>query len=152
MKKLIMSLLCILLAASFAYAAEPSSFKTAAGDLNVELIFEEGHIHLGKNHVSIIIRNASGNMVKDASVKLEYGMPPMKNAAPVNYRARTEFKGEEYEAEVNLPMKGNWFVDAKILMPEGKVLNARFDFPVTEDYHKEKNGHDHGHEHDNDHK
>lgn len=148
MKKLVLSLLLVAFAATFVFAEGASSFKTKAGGLDVELIFEEGHIHMGENHVSFMIHDASGNMVKDAGVKIEYGMPPMKNMAPMNYRARTEFNGEEYEGEINLSMQGKWFLVAKILRPGQGVVDARFEFNLAEEYHKDKGEHKHGHDHD----
>jgi len=63
---------------------------------------------LGDNQIEVEIKDASGKVVKDAEVLINYYMPPMPRMAPMNYRVDARLKGDSYRAKMVLVMSGPW--------------------------------------------
>ncbi len=80
---------------------------------------------IGENRLEIALRDGSGKMVTDASVLVNYYMPPMPRMAPMNYRIKAPLKGETYRAVLNFIMEGPWIIVLKISR-SGNTATARF--------------------------
>ena len=99
-----------LLIMAIAYPAYGRDFKvkrTMQGyDLSV--ILSRNPPILGKNDIKIEIKDSLGNNVSNASVTVNYFMPPMPGMPPMNYRLNASPGGSEYMATMDLIMKGPW--------------------------------------------
>jgi hypothetical protein len=94
--------------------------KKKVGDYEVEIRIDRNPIVLGDNRIEIEIKKG-GKMVKDAKVLVNYYMPPMPRMAPMNYKTYAKFKGEKYEATMDIIMTGPWIIVIKIERGEEKV-------------------------------
>ena len=63
---------------------------------------------LGKNDIKIEIRDSKGEPVTDASVIVNYFMPPMPGMPPMNYKIKAVHEDTEYQATMDLIMEGPW--------------------------------------------
>ena len=63
---------------------------------------------LGKNDIKVEIKDSLGKYVVDASVTVNYFMPPMPGMPPMNYRVKASPGDSEYSATMNFIMKGPW--------------------------------------------
>jgi hypothetical protein len=113
MKKLAVFTLLLLLVAGIAYAKDYEVTKKA-GEYNVAVKIDKNPPVVGDNNVSIEIKNAAGQDVKDAKVVVDYSMPAMSGMPAMHYKAEAELKGDEYKAKMNLSMSGSWNVAVKI--------------------------------------
>lgn len=125
MKKWIGVAACaVLLIAGFAYAKD-YEVKKKAGDYDVEIKIDKNPPVVGNNNIEIEIKDAKGNYVTDARVKVEYSMPAMPGMPPMNYKTDTKLDGNEYKATMNLSMSGPWNITLRITR-EGKTSRAKF--------------------------
>ncbi len=124
--------LVLLLPLVFGFSnAEGAMSKTVDG-LTVNLTLNMDMLTMGDNHAAITITNSSGKEVTNARVKVDYGMPTMKNMAPMEYVGRAKYKDGAYKSMLNIIMEGTWFLNVKVLLPGKDVVTASFDFKVGE--------------------
>jgi hypothetical protein len=84
---------------------------------------------IGDNHIEIEIRDASGAIVSNAKVMVNYYMPPMPRMAPMNYRTDATFRGGKYRTTMSLIMEGPWVIAVKVTLA-GKTTTAKFNIDV----------------------
>lgn len=105
--------------------AKDYEVKKKAGDLNVEAKIDKNPPVAGDNNISVEIKDASGKVVTDAKVVVDYSMPAMPGMPAMNYKADAELKGSVYKAAMNLSMSGPWNIAVKITRA-GKTSTAKF--------------------------
>ncbi len=71
-----------------------------------------------------LVPTLGGKVLKDASIKLSFGVPEMPGMAAVNKEAQIREKNGIYHAEVNLPMNGTWQIKVQVKTKEGKIYNG----------------------------
>jgi hypothetical protein len=113
MKKLTAFILILLLAAGFVYAKDYTVMKKA-GNYTVHVKMDKNPPVTGQNKMEIGIQDAKGAGVTDATVAVDYGMAAMPGMPAMNYKAKTELKGDRYLANLNFSMSGSWFINLKI--------------------------------------
>lgn len=128
MKKITVCMVILALVAGVAYA-KGIEVKKKAGEYTVSLTMNKTP-SVGTNDIEIGIKDASGNDVTDAIVKIEYSMPAMSGMPAMNYRAATEVKGKLYKGTMNLSMAGAWTINIKIVRGE-KVVSTRLTVDVS---------------------
>lgn len=121
MKKIILLAMALVLIAGVAYAKE--EYRKKAGEYNVTITLDKAP-SVGRNDVTINIKDAGGKDVTDAAVVVEYTMPAMPGMAPMSYKANAVPKGGSYQARINLSMAGPWTVNTKITK-DGKTQSAK---------------------------
>jgi hypothetical protein len=124
MKKAAVLTLVLLMAAGVAFA-KGYEVKKKAGEYDVAVTIDRNPPITGDNAVSIEIKDASGNYVNDAQVKVEYSMPAMMGMPAMNYKTDTVLKGDEYKATLGLSMSGSWNIAVKIIKA-GKTSTLKF--------------------------
>jgi hypothetical protein len=85
-----------------------------AGEYNVTITLDKNPPVAGENHMTIMIKDASGKAVTDAAVSVEYSMPAMPGMPAMNYTAEPKMKGTAYQTIVNLSMSGAWNIAVRI--------------------------------------
>lgn len=116
--------LVILLIVGVAHAREYQATKRA-GNFQTEIRVDRNPPVVGDNNIEIEIRNQDGKSVTDASVLVNYYMPPMPRMAPMNYATDAKLKGDKYKATMNFIMSGPWIIAVKINYG-GKITTAKF--------------------------
>lgn len=124
MKKFAIIGLVLLLAAGAAYA-KGYEVKKKAGEYDVIVTIDRNPPITGDNNVSVVVKDASGSIVKDAQVKVEYSMPAMPGMPPMNYKTEAVLKGDDYKATLGLSMSGSWNISVKIIRA-GKTATMKF--------------------------
>jgi hypothetical protein len=76
---------------------------------------------LGKNGIRVEIKDAQGKPASNASVSINYYMPPMPGMAPMNYTIPAPLSGSAYTATMDLIMRGPWNIVVRAAVP-GKTL------------------------------
>ena len=89
-----------------------------AGEYNVTITLDKNPPVAGENHMTIIIKDASGKAVTDAAVSVEYSMPAMPGMPAMNYTTEAVVKGSAYHATLNLSASGAWNIATKITRQE----------------------------------
>ena len=107
----VVSILLLTVAPAYArgYVAQKS-----VGGYEVVIRIDKNPPVLGDNQIEVEIKDASGEVVKDAEVLINYYMPPMPRMAPMNYRVDAKLKGDSYRAKMVLIMSGPWAIVTKI--------------------------------------
>ena len=125
--KRILSLLSILLLILSAASAGAKSYelKKRFGEYEAEVRLDRNPPSLGYNNIEIEIRDAGGKTITEATVLVNYYMPPMPRMAPMNYVTDAKLKGEKYKATMNFIMSGPWIIAVKITH-DGKTSTAKF--------------------------
>lgn len=113
MKKIAVVSMVLLLIAGIAYAKNYEVTKKA-GEYTVVASIDRNPPVVGDNIISIVIRDAAGNAVTDAKVKVEYSMPAMPGMPGMNYKADAPLSGSAYNAKINLSMAGSWNSSVKV--------------------------------------
>jgi len=113
MKKFIAFAVVVVLATGVAYAKD-YEVKKKAGDFDVVVTIDKNPPVTGDNGVTVSVKDASGKVVKDAKVIVDYSMPAMPGMPAMNYKADAVQKGDEYKAVMNLSMAGSWNIAVKI--------------------------------------
>ena len=116
--------LVVLLIVGVAHAREYQATKRV-GALQAEIRVDRNPPIVGDNRIEIEIRDQDGKSVTDASVLVNYYMPPMPRMAPMNYITDAKLKGEKYKATMNFIMSGPWVIAVKI-NHAGKMSTAKF--------------------------
>ena len=96
-----------------------------ASDYNVVVRLDKNPPVTVNNSMEIEIRDASGHSVTDAKVKVDYSMPAMPPMPAMNYKTDAVLTGATYEAKMNLPMAGTWYVAVKVTRG-GKTSAMKF--------------------------
>ena len=117
-----MVLLLIAVGAAFASGLE---LKQKAGEYIVEVRLDKNPAVVGNNSIEIEVKDASGQYVTDAKVKVDYTMPAMPGMPAMNYKADAALSGQKYAAKMNLSMSGSWNVAVKITKG-GKTSTVKF--------------------------
>jgi len=113
MKKLCLILLTLCLIPGWVLAKDYQVTKKA-GAYEVTVSIDKNPPVVGKNILTVGIRDAKGMTVSDAKVSVEYGMPAMPGMPAMNYKAGADFKKGDYTALLNFSMSGAWNVQLKI--------------------------------------
>jgi YtkA-like len=117
MKKCVLSLVLFLSFAGACYARGLQIDKKI--DLyDVTIKLEKHPPVLGDNPIEIELKDASGTLVADAKVLVNYYMPPMPRMVPMNYRTDAKLSGGRYKATMNIIMSGPWVI--RILITRGE--------------------------------
>jgi hypothetical protein len=103
-----------LLAGSLSAFAKDYEITKKAGDFTVGVRIDKNPPVTGNNKIDIVIKDAAGKVVTDATVAIDYGMPAMPGMGAMNYKTSAELKGESYPAMANFSMAGPWFINIKI--------------------------------------
>ena len=99
--------------------------KKRLGEYEAEVRMDRNPPSLGDNSIEIEIKDAGGKPLTEATVLVNYYMPPMPRMAPMNYVTDAKLKGEKYKATMNLIMSGPWIIAVKI-NHGGKTSTAKF--------------------------
>jgi hypothetical protein len=113
MKKLCLILMTLCLIPGLVLAKDYQVTKKA-GAYEVTVSIDKNPPVVGKNVMTVGIRDAKGMIVSDAKVSVEYVMPAMPGMPAMNYKTGTDFKKENYTALLNFSMSGAWNVQLKI--------------------------------------
>jgi hypothetical protein len=125
MKKMILLTVALLLIAAGAVFAAGLEVKQKAGEYNVEIKLDKNPPVVGNNNMEIAVKDASGQYVTDAKVKVDYSMPAMPGMPAMNYKTDAVLSGQKYSATMNLSMSGSWNVAVKITKG-GKTSTVKF--------------------------
>jgi hypothetical protein len=123
MKTLSVFILVFLAAIPAAYSKD-LDLAGKAGEFEVHARIDRNPPIVGNNHMELEIRDSKGR-VTDASVLVNYYMPPMPRMAPMNYTAPAELKGEKYRLKMDLIMAGPWIIRV-LITRDGKKATAKF--------------------------
>jgi hypothetical protein len=124
MKKLLVLVVALLMAATIVYAKDYEVAKKA-GDYNVVVKIDRNPPVAGPNNMEIAITDASGKGVTDAKVVINYSMPAMAGMPAMSYKADALLKGTVYKTSVNYSMSGSWNNEIKITRAD-KTQSAKF--------------------------
>ena len=100
-----------------------------AGPYLVGIQIDKNPPIIGENNIEIEIKDAMGRTISDASVMVNYYMPPMPRMVPMNYRTDASFRGGKYRTTMNLIMEGPWYIAVKVNLA-GKTSTAKFHIDV----------------------
>jgi hypothetical protein len=124
MKRMFFVLAAVLFFAGVAHA-KGYEVQKKAGEYDVVFTFDQKTPTVSDNEAGIVIKDASGNRVKDAQVKVEYSMPAMTGMPAMNYKTDAVLKGDEYKATLGLSMGGSWNIAVRITRA-GKTATMKF--------------------------
>jgi hypothetical protein len=124
MKKFLVFAVVLALAAGTAYAKGYEVSKKA-GAYDVTVTFDKNPPVASDNNAVVTVKDAAGNIVKDAKVKVEYSMPAMPGMPPMNYKTDAVLNGDEYKATLGLSMSGSWNITVKVTR-DGKTSSLKF--------------------------
>lgn len=96
-----------------------------AGGYEASIRLDRNPPGLGENRLEIALKDSLGKTVTDASVLVNYYMPPMPRMAPMNYRVNAPLKGGNYRAALHFIMEGPWVIAIKINRA-GKMTTVKF--------------------------
>jgi len=115
MKKIawVLALMIVVAGTSLVWAKDYEITKKA-GDLAVTVKIDKNPPVTGINKMDIEIKDAAGKDVTDASIAIDYGMPPMPGMGAMNYKTKAALKNKSYQASLNFSMGGPWFINIKI--------------------------------------
>jgi hypothetical protein len=124
MKKIVAAVMVVLLAAGAVYA-KGYEVQKKAGEYDVLVVIDRNPPTTGDNAVTVTVKDATGAIVKDAQVKVDYSMPAMPGMPAMNYKTDAILKGNEYKAVMGLSMGGSWNIVVKITKA-GKTSSLKF--------------------------
>jgi len=127
MKRLILIVLSILFISGIAYAKE-YEVKKAVDGYEVIARIDRNPPAVGKNNITILITR-DNTLVTDATVTVQYSMPPMPGMPPMDYKTDATLKGKEYVATMDLSMSGPWNIAIKI-KKDNKTSTVKFNIDV----------------------
>jgi YtkA-like len=116
--------LVVFLVVGVAYARSYEVTKKA-GAFETAVRIDRNPPIVGDNRIEIEIRDQDGKSITDASVLVNYYMPPMPRMAPMNYITDAKLTGDTYKATMNFIMSGPWIIAVKI-DHDGKRSTAKF--------------------------
>lgn len=94
--------------------AKDLKIEKKAGENTVILILEKNPPVTGENKAMIELKDASGKMIKDAVIDINYGMPAMPGMPAMNYTSKASMGKDAYEGMMNFSMPGPWNIELKI--------------------------------------
>jgi hypothetical protein len=105
--------------------AYPRGYETTkkVGTYEIEVSIDKNPLVLGENQIEIKIKEAH-KTVKEASVWVNYYMPPMPRMPPMNYKTEAKLKGEKYKTAMNIIMSGPWIIVIKMSL-DGKTYTTK---------------------------
>jgi hypothetical protein len=103
--------------------------KQKAGEYSVEIKIDKYPPSVGTTDMTIEVKNAAGNHVTDAVVKVDYSMPAMPGMPAMNYKTDAALAGKVYKAKMKFSMSGPWNIAVKI-MRAGKTASVKFSVDV----------------------
>ena len=123
---LILTITCLLLLLRAGVAdSKELKIRKNAREYQVEATLDRYPLVLGDNHIEIEVMDGTGQSVTDATVLINYYMPPMPRMVPMNYKTEALSKNNKYEAKLNIIMAGPWYV--KIIITQGgKISTTKF--------------------------
>lgn len=124
MKKIVAAVMVVLLTAGAVYA-KGYEVQKKAGEYDVLVVIDRNPPTTGDNVVTVTVKDATGAIVKDAQVKVDYSMPAMPGMPAMNYKTDAVAKGNEYQAVMGLSMGGSWNIVVKITKA-GKTASMKF--------------------------
>jgi nitrogen fixation protein FixH len=127
MKKIAVSIIILLLTAGFAYAKNYELTKKT-GDYTIKLSMDKSP-SMGKNNVTIDIKDTQGKAVNSQSVVVSYSMPAMPGMPPMNYKTKAVQKNGAYKATLEICMAGPWTIEVKF--NAGSTRTAKFNIDVN---------------------
>ena len=113
MKKLTAILVMFMLIAVSAYAKGYEVTKDA-GPFKVTVALDKNPAITGDNMATITIKDASGKVIPDAKLKVDYSMPAMPGMPAMNYKAALQSHAGMFMGNLNFSMPGSWSVNIKI--------------------------------------
>jgi len=124
MKKALTIVLVLFLMAGVASAGGYEITKKA-GEYDVTAVLDRNPPVAGNNEINLVIKDSSGNVVKDAQVKIEYSMPAMPGMPPMRHKISATLQGDFYKAVMTFCMGGAWTIEIKIARA-GKTSQMKF--------------------------
>jgi hypothetical protein len=100
-----------------------------SGDYAVQIKIDKNPPVTGENKMDIIIKDAEGKDVAEATVVVDYGMPAMPGMPAMNYKAKADLKGGRYTSTLNFSMSGAWTINIKIAKA-GKTQSVKLNVDV----------------------
>ncbi len=104
----------VLVAGSISAYAKDYEMTKKAGDYTIQVAIDKNPPVTGNNNMTVMIKDATGKPVTDASVAIDYGMPAMSGMGAMNYKTKAASKGDKNIATLNFSMAGPWYVNIKI--------------------------------------
>ena len=124
MRRIALFMVVMFLVAGIAFAETIK--KQKVGDMDVEVSLERKTPVVGKNMITVDVRDSAKAAVKDLKVDVEYTMPAMPGMPAMNYKTSAEPKGDKYVATMDLSMSGAWNVSVKITKAGKKLAPVKF--------------------------
>ncbi|MGA2527250.1 MAG: FixH family protein [Smithellaceae bacterium] len=100
-----------------------------SGDYTVQIKIDKNPPVTGENKMDIVIKDAEGKDVTEATVVVDYGMPAMPGMPAMNYKAKADLKGGRYTSTLNFSMSGAWTINIKIAKA-GKTQSVKLNVDV----------------------
>jgi hypothetical protein len=101
--------------------------QTTNDGLTITMVTEPSSPVVGKGTVIVTVQDASGKPLDDARLEVEGNMSHA-GMEPSFGRAETG-QGGVYRVPFKWTMSGDWYVDVKLTLPDGRVAKRRF--PAT---------------------
>ena len=128
MKKMILLSMVFMLVAVSAYAKGYEVAKDA-GPFKVNITLDKNPAVTGNNAITITVKDASGKVVPDAKLKVDYIMPAMPGMPAMNYKASLQAHGGMFMGNLNFSMPGSWSIIIKV-DAGGKTGKAKLNIDV----------------------
>ena len=99
-------------------------------EVGVDLVIEPDPPRIGPAVVTVELRDANGQPIQGAAVKLEgnmshAGMVPVVSDA-------TEVAEGLYQADLEFTMGGDWFILVQADLPDGRSMERKVDVPAVD--------------------
>ncbi len=140
MKKLLTTILVVVLSATVAQAKDLTSGASALVESTKSAFFTKLHesdgytikiysdkpLVVGNNTIAVALKKEDF-AVTDAKVKIKFFMPEMPGMPSMEYKEKFKFdnKSNSYKGVVNVSMGGTWQYQLKFKTADGKVHKAR---------------------------
>lgn len=119
-------LLMLLLVVTLALAACQKA-ENDLPDVSVDLAVSPDPPQVGPATVTVTLRNADGEPIGGAEMKLE-GTMTHAGMVPV-FADATETEPGQYEATLEFTMGGDWIIIVRATLPDGRSLEREIDVP-----------------------
>lgn len=94
-------------------------------DLDVAVSIDKNPPMVGKNMMTIGVKDTAGQPVTDIKIRVDYSMPAMPGMPAMNYKSDAVASGTTFTAPIDFSMSGAWNVAVKILRA-GKTSTVKF--------------------------